>query len=127
MSQAAQGFVSKLQLRCRNPPGLEEVKERRGDGACLCLHGEGTEPAEGHQKRVDVVRAGRHAGLWTTARPSVGGLAHDSFSNFFSVPTVDARDFPWTSTLSMLYVDNPVSARRWPAKTAMSASRSFSC
>lgn len=62
---------------------------------------------EGHH--VDMVGTGRHAGLWTRSGPLVGCSVHDPFANLFSVSPVRARDFPWTNTLSMLYIDNPVS------------------
>lgn len=63
-----------------------------------CSSGEGRAVSVGAQQGV----LGSRAGM-----PCLAYFVRSSTPS--SVLTVVARDFPWTFTLSMLYIDNPVS------------------
>lgn len=116
----AGGVVSKLDLSCRNSVGPRKVKGRRGEG-------KGAGKRCQKDTKSSLTWWGRGA-RWVPDQSwaLVECLVNDLVSNLSSVSPVRSRDFPWTSTFSMLYVDNPVSTR-WPYELSLLASLVFFC
>lgn len=116
------GSVFKLRLRCRKLLGRKGEERRRGQGAGPGPHCESVMQCRRHTQPS----WGTGAGLLAAAGPCMVYSVSNSDSDPSSVLTVQPRNFPWTTTLSMLYIDNPVSTMP-PRENEMSVSMKCLC